>query len=86
MTKKREVEFGSWFTCLTCGTEETAGLKNPEFVGHMTTVHGAQKPIQGTRNMTMHVDSADNYVSSYNWKFGDVRAVQTIVGPRGGRR
>jgi len=81
--KNEQPTFGTYFTCSTCGTDETRGLSREDFFEHLKAAHLMHSPIQGERQMIFHADFQDRYISSYIWNLGRIEAIEETVGPRG---
>ena len=67
------------FTCQTCNME--FGVSPKEMTAHLKDAHGITE-AKGKRSMLMHLDYADRFAWSYEWKFGpsdEVQAVQSTV-------
>jgi hypothetical protein len=66
--------------CVTCrdGQERERG----DLMAHLALDHKLTAPYRGARTMTMHLDMADTYVSTYDWTIKGVKLAQTITGPR----
>jgi len=77
--KDDKPEFGTWFACLTCNTES---LSRAAFIEHLKAVHHLEPPLKGKRQMDLHLDCRDHYMSAYSWDFGTVQASENTVGPR----
>jgi hypothetical protein len=74
-------EFGDWFGCLAC--PEVSGLTRSHFIEHLKTVHKLESPIKGTRTLELHLDCEGYYFSQYSWTFGEIKASEDLIGPRG---
>lgn len=83
-TRERVTYSEAWW-CTTCGDGNGAERTKANMVAHLAEVHKLASPIKGSRKMALHLDSADRYVSNYEWRIGPrgvVRAVQSVTGPR----
>lgn len=66
------------FVCQTCVTTETMNSK--ESIKHLRKVHDFDaKETMGQRSIVCHVDAVDWYKYIYDWKFGEIQMIQTIV-------
>jgi hypothetical protein len=68
-----------WF-CVTCEDREPRG--HGDAIAHLRLDHGLTGPIRGRRSMSLHLDMADRYSSSYDWTIGTIKLVQVVTGPR----
>ena len=76
--KKPPVEATNFFVC-TCSPKTE--MTNIEALAHLKTFHKIER-AKGTRTMIAHLDCADSYSSTYEWKFGDVTMHQYLTNPR----
>lgn len=78
-TKRKPIQASNIFLCMTCNDNKE--LSVPEMKEHMKTVHGIEE-CKGKRSMTMHLDGADYYASTYEWDVQGVKLAQSTVNPR----
>lgn len=73
--KKKQQEFGDWWTCQACA--ESLSMSQPEMMAHLRDVHGIQtEGLKANRSMMMHVDGDDWFSSTYEWTIGELKVSQ----------
>lgn len=78
--RKQAVETIHTWTCVSCQDKPT--MPHAEMIQHLLEKHGLQKPLQGTKQMLMHLDGTDWYSSTYSWKIGEVELQEFWQCPR----
>jgi hypothetical protein len=79
-TPKEPIKPSSTWQCLTCPDQPI--FVHAEFLAHLETVHKVARPFKGKRSMTMHLDCADSYHSTYEWEIEGKKYIQTTSNPR----
>jgi len=82
LKKKRKIERVNEFHCC----KEV--FKHPEFIAHLTNVHGFTKGTQCSRSLVQAIDGSDFYSNIFEWQIplpngAHVKAQQVSSGPRG---
>lgn len=78
--QKEPVKASNIFQCTTCeGNPEFDNI--PAFKEHLQTVHKLTE-FKGKKSLTMHLDCADSYHSTYEWEIGELKFNQFTTDPR----
>jgi len=52
-----------------CACNLDKEFKHTEIIKHLQTAHQLQNPINGNKQMVMHMDTSETYSSTYKWTF-----------------
>jgi len=77
---KEPVKASNIFQCSNCeGSPQFDGVE--PFKEHLISVHKITE-FKGKRQMTLHLDCADSYHSSFEWTLGGLKFEQFCTNPR----
>jgi hypothetical protein len=68
-----------------CSCQPEVSLTTGAFRQHLVDVHGITDH-RGSSTLLAHLNARDYYTSVREFTIGEVKATQTVIEPRGGRR
>lgn len=77
--KKEPVKASNIFMCITCNDGKE--MSQEEVKAHLRDAHKLTE-LKGKRSMTMHLDGADYFASTYEWDIQGVKLAQSTINPR----